>query len=78
MKLLEGPTLNPEYNLLLVKWSIVSGEICKPECEECGCDLTGKEVHETLCTWLCSSCYRFADENPEPYDDYREDFHSDI
>ena len=26
------------------------------ECDDCGCDLTGEEVHEGECGWFCASC----------------------
>jgi hypothetical protein len=88
-----GPTLNPEYNHLLVKWA-ESGHDATPECEECGENLTGKQVHDTSTNWLCTSCHDKATEGFEvndasdEYFDYgdvqhghfdsdREDFHSD-
>jgi hypothetical protein len=81
-----GPTLNPEYNALLVAWA-EQGHPCDPECEECGDDLTGKEVHETGIAWVCSKCKPIdpvPDEYPLDYDGptprrdpNREDFHAD-
>lgn len=63
-----GPTLNQEYNNLLISWAR-EGCCSKPECEECECDLTGKEVFEpksywdTVAGWICSDCnQKFRDE----------------
>jgi hypothetical protein len=47
-----GPTLNPAYNDTLL------GGVYKPQCEECGCDLTGKVVVGSSCKWLCELCYQ--------------------
>lgn len=67
----EGPTLNHYYNNLLKRWA-ASGHPSPPECEDCGCDLTGKEVHETG-NWVCKSCKEKDDETyHEPL--YRENF----
>jgi len=71
----EGPTLNHSYNDLLRRWA-AGGHESSPECEDCGCDLTGQEVHETSTNWLCAPCKEKDDETiHEPY--YREDFHAD-
>jgi hypothetical protein len=70
----EGPTLNPEYNALLVKWA-EGGYSSKPECEACGKDLTGKEVHDTGLMWVCPVCFPTAP-RPQHLTD-REDFHAD-
>lgn len=55
-KLPEGPTQNLEYNGVLAKWA-AEGYGSKPECEDCGCDLTGLAVYETPINWLCRACY---------------------
>lgn len=47
----KGPTLNPRYNDLLVRWGN-----CAPECEECGKDMTGKMIHDCGTCWACSDC----------------------
>ncbi len=83
------PTLNPEYNALLLYW-VSQGASSNPECEECGCDLTGKDVIETDILWVCCECadeqglYHADDELCAEYgepvrhrDPGREDFHSD-
>lgn len=71
----EGPTLNHSYNDVLKRWA-QAGSPSLPECEECGEDLTGKEVYETSTQWLCKGCKEKDDERPiQPY--YREDFHAD-
>lgn len=50
------PTLNAVYNSLLVKWA-AAGHPTDPDCEECGCDLTGKQVVEVeKRTWTCEAC----------------------
>lgn len=70
----EGPTLNHSYNHLLSKWA-VGGFASEPECEDCGCDLTGKEVYETATNWLCAECKEKDDnEYHEPL--YRENFYA--
>lgn len=68
----KGPTLNPTYNHLLRQWGNAL-----PECEDCGCDLTGAKVFDIGTMWVCSSC-KEADDNTYHEPDYREDFHSDI
>jgi ribosome-binding protein aMBF1 (putative translation factor) len=83
-----GPTLNNEYNALLIAWA-EQGASSKPECEECGCDLTGKPVIETAILWVCEDCAD-GDDDYTPANEYdyleracrrrdpdREDFHSD-
>lgn len=70
-----GPTLNQNYNNVLAVWA-AGGFDSKPECEDCGCDLTGQKVIDAGSMWLCVKC----DEKPavmvpsEP----REDFHADL
>jgi len=73
-----GPTLNPEYNDLLVKWA-EAGESCNPECEECEADLTGEDVFEfDGVMWVCKQCLENLDDNYDPPPSPpREDFHSD-
>lgn len=53
-KLPSGPTLNVEYNWLLAEWAR-HGEPSPPSCEDCECDLTGREVVEKH-GWLCEEC----------------------
>lgn len=83
----EGPTMNVGYNLLLRRWAR-GGHDSKPECEECGADLTGKEVYDVHSGWVGDCCVgdraedemeRFDEAGQERYalDDDREDFHSD-
>ncbi len=55
-----GPTLNPEYNKLLIRLH-EHGCIGGPGCEECGCDLTGQNVVDTNPNnkdgmWVCEVC----------------------
>ncbi len=50
-----GPTLNPSYNSLLLDWKR-QGYSSNPECEECSCDLTGKEVRDIGTMWVCVKC----------------------
>lgn len=50
-----GPTLNSSYNRVLKRWW-ADGHPSTPECEECGCDLTGKKVFETPTLWVCEKC----------------------
>jgi SET domain-containing protein len=47
----QGPTNNVSYNNLLRRWGGT-----EPECEECGDDLTGQDVHETRYNWVCCGC----------------------
>jgi hypothetical protein len=70
------PTLNPEYNLVLVKWG-EQGYSSNPQCENCLKDLTGQHVIDAGTVWVCEGCY-------ETYNDSEcygvpviEDFHSD-
>jgi hypothetical protein len=85
-----GPTLNPTYNNLLKSWA-KQGHPCDPECEECSCDLTGKQVHDVGTGWLCTECMEKENmydvsETEEEEEFFRfgsrqsrgyEDFHSD-
>jgi ribosomal protein L37AE/L43A len=50
-----APTLNPNYNRALASWA-KSGHDSKPECENCGKDMTGQIVHETNFGWYCDEC----------------------
>jgi len=56
------PTLNPLYNHILLRWA-ASGSPSSPECEECGEDVTGKDIHDTGTMWLCDGCKEEHDEN---------------
>jgi hypothetical protein len=64
------PTLNPEFNALVAQGTH------EPICEECYADLTGREVHDTGVSWVCSECFEHSEDH-EPFAAYREDFHSD-
>ncbi|MGH8335630.1 MAG: hypothetical protein ACRETL_02120 [Gammaproteobacteria bacterium] len=68
------PTLNENYNWTLAQWA-ASGHDSKPECEDCGTDLTGQHVRETRYGWFCVPCA----EKPRAvaHASWREDFHSD-
>lgn len=70
-----GPTLNPDYNQLLLAWA-EQGSPSPPECEECGQDLTDKQVYDTETLWVCKECYDNVEDPPFNVG-YREDFHSD-
>jgi hypothetical protein len=60
-----GPTLNPEYNHVLSYWASI-GENAKPECEDCGRDLTGQEaIEEDKIMWVCTECHAaWEEEDP--------------
>lgn len=66
LNFMSKPTLNPDYNSVLDYW-VREGYSGNPKCEECGCDLTGKQVYETSIAWLCQDC-----KNKD-----QEDFHAD-
>ena len=66
-----GPTLNPVYNNLLKSWS-KQGYSCSPECEECQCDLTGKQVYDVGTSWLCKSCSEHEYDFASPEDEEQE------
>jgi len=57
----ESPTLNPEYNYLLLYWASL-GSPSDPQCEWCEKDLTGENVIE-LRGWLCEDCAEYYEEN---------------
>jgi hypothetical protein len=62
---MNGPTLNPEYNDVLAKWTAM-GEDSRPECEDCGCDLTGREViEEDKVMWVCADCHAEWEEDDD-------------
>jgi hypothetical protein len=69
---MSGPTLNPEYNNLLKRWSC-SGVEHLPECEDCGNDMTGQNVTDAPGMWVCETC---AKKEREFIPMYREDFES--
>lgn len=48
---MSGPTNNEEYNALLIKWGQA-----EPICEECGTNLTEKDVCCTGLLWVCLCC----------------------
>lgn len=60
---MSGPTKNPEYNALLIQWA-AAGYGSEPECEDCGKDLTGEDVIDDGCMWVCTDCSE-ADEDDE-------------
>jgi hypothetical protein len=49
---INGPTLNPEYNELLIRW-----KSDKPECENCGRNLTGKNIYDIGTCWVGDCCH---------------------
>ena len=51
-----GPTLNEEYNALLVEWAR-QGCTAGPECEVCEKDLTDRHVHNNGRQWVCTDCF---------------------
>jgi len=51
----DGPTLNQDYNRCLARWQSNNTGV-KPECEECGCDLTGRHVIGDGNGWMCEEC----------------------
>lgn len=51
------PTLNPEYNKYFHRISSVPNTIVSvPGCEDCGKDLTGKNIIDTGLIWCCEEC----------------------
>jgi len=72
---MHGPTLNPIYNDLLIRWAN-SGHPSPPECEDCERDLTGQEVFEVNHGWVCEDCSHNHNP-PSPCILEREDFHAD-
>lgn len=71
---IDEPTSNPSYNAVLLEWHL-AGYDASPECEECGCDLTDRDVVETKTSWLCMDCAAGYDEG---CDEGCEDFHADL
>jgi hypothetical protein len=69
------PTNNPSYNDLLIRWAHETGEPCLPECEDCGCDLTSRNVNEGPYGWYCDAC--FEEHSGIDAGNYREDWHAD-
>lgn len=73
----QGPTKNCHYNVLLVKWA-ESGHPSKPECEECGANLTGRDVWEEDAEgtpgWFCSECADQEESEDDPDYNDRDDF----
>ena len=59
--LYQGPTRNTEFNYVYAAW-VADGETDLPRCEDCDCDLTGKDVHETNIGWYCLECYEKSDD----------------
>ena len=59
--LYEGPTKNKEYNYIYATWAAI-GYSELPRCEDCDCDLTGKDVGETYIGWYCLECYEKSDD----------------
>lgn len=56
-------TLNPTYDELLSLWA-AQGCPGTAECEECGGDLSGQDVHDVGWGWVCDHCAR----HQEPWD----------
>lgn len=57
----DKPTKNKSYNEVLARWNSdprerAAGRKYLPECEDCGRDLTGKDVFETRTGWFCENC----------------------
>jgi len=50
-----GPTLNPSYNELLRHWA-ATGHPTDPQCEICGKDVTGLDIHDSGYDWRCDDC----------------------
>lgn len=57
-----GPTLNHEYNVLYAQWQKEDACGTEVECEECGEDLTGKQVYDKG-AWLCKKCSEVSHED---------------
>lgn len=57
----EGPTKNKEFNYIYATW-VGIGYSDLPRCEDCECDLTGKDVGETTIGWYCLACYEESDD----------------
>lgn len=80
----QGPTLNGVYNDLLCRWvaqgmaAVPGTDYAKPECEDCGADLTGQEVHDAR-GWFCTDCNASHEEQDVGgiVYDVQEDFHAD-
>ena len=72
-----GPTLSRAYNKVLASWNARRRTPLLPTCEGCECDLTNKDVHETLVGWFCLDCFLSDNETATPDYDDREDFHAD-
>ena len=64
----QGPTLNEGYNWLLRMWAHSEGrsshDPVEPECETCGCDMTGQQVYGTWTSWLCGTCIEEDEDIP--------------
>ncbi len=69
------PTLNKRYNETLASWA-AAGKDSKPECENCGADLTGAKVVETAYDWRCVPRSKIPEVNAP--DERREDFYADV
>lgn len=59
---MNAPTLNAAYNRLLADWAR-QGYPSPPACEECDCDLTGKDVHDVGWGWVGDCCRKGATED---------------
>lgn len=70
----QGPTNNSDYNRAYALWLEVPECGTQVECEECGEDLTGKDVHERPAGWLCDCCKDKYDNNPQVF---QEEQHAD-
>ncbi len=50
------PTLNPVYNKYFRSISGQNLIVSVPGCEDCGKDLTGKNIIDTGLVWCCEDC----------------------
>ncbi len=51
-----GPTLNKFYNEIYEIWEAI-GYNELPKCDECHCDVTGKDFFESGTSWFCKDCF---------------------
>lgn len=55
-----GPTRNLEYNRCFAVWQDKKVAPDKPECEQCGKDLSRRQVYD-VGEWVCAVCKRASD-----------------
>lgn len=58
---MSGPTLNPDFNELHARCVAAGVAPERPECEDCGCDLTGRDVVDDYGMWVCVPCSKADD-----------------